>query len=63
MDEIQLDQSPLKCQHISADAVKSVGKSVEKIISREPDLNQRPKDLCVSHDHYSPPLYQLSYRG
>ena len=32
--------------------------STEK--SFEPDLNQRPKDFSISH--YSPPLYQLSYR-
>ena len=31
-----------------------------KITSFEPDLNQRPKD--VRRNHYSPPLYQLSYR-
>ena len=33
--------------------------------SFEPDLNQRPKDLCDQsawYNHYSPPLYQLSYR-
>ena len=28
--------------------------------SFEPDLNQRPKDTSIVH--YSPPLYQLSYR-
>ena len=32
-----------------------------KRFSFEPDLNQRPKDSCYWH-HYSPPLYQLSYR-
>ena len=31
-------------------------------MSLEPDLNQRPKDICMSNI-YSPPLYQLSYRG
>ena len=32
-----------------------------KKISFEPDLNQRPMDLCQGNN-YSPPLYQLSYR-
>ena len=31
--------------------------------SREPDLNQRPKDSFWCFAHYSPPLYQLSYHG
>ena len=31
-------------------------------MSLEPDLNQRPKDICLK-TIYSPPLYQLSYRG
>ena len=31
-------------------------------MSLEPDLNQRPKDICMK-TIYSPPLYQLSYRG
>ena len=31
-------------------------------MSLEPDLNQRPKDICMIIN-YSPPLYQLSYRG
>ena len=31
-------------------------------MSLEPDLNQRPKDICMKAI-YSPPLYQLSYRG
>ena len=31
-----------------------------KVISVEPDLNQRPMD--ISDGLYSPPLYQLSYR-
>ena len=30
-------------------------------VSTEPDLNQRPKDICCIA-LYSPPLYQLSYR-
>ena len=30
--------------------------------SLEPDLNQRPMDNCLKAN-YSPPLYQLSYRG
>ena len=30
-------------------------------VSTEPDLNQRPKDICCI-SLYSPPLYQLSYR-
>ena len=33
----------------------------KKLRSREPDLNRWPKDCYCSH--YSPPLYQLSYRG
>ena len=32
-----------------------------KMYSLEPDLNQWPMDLY--HSNYSPPLYQLSYRG
>ena len=34
----------------------------EKNYSLEPDLNQRPMDNCHINN-YSPPLYQLSYRG
>ena len=30
--------------------------------SFEPDLNQRPMDVCLLSTVYSPPLYQLSYR-
>ena len=30
-------------------------------MSLEPDSNQWPKDICLTY--YSPPLYQLSYRG
>uniref|UniRef100_A0A1I8A1M0 Secreted protein n=1 Tax=Steinernema glaseri TaxID=37863 RepID=A0A1I8A1M0_9BILA len=37
----------------SASSVLKVAK-----ISNQPDSNQRPKDL---RQHYSPPLYQLSY--
>ena len=33
----------------------------EKTFSFELDLNQRLKDSCLT-PHYSPPLYQLSYR-
>ena len=33
----------------------------EKTFSFELDLNQRFKDSCLT-PHYSPPLYQLSYR-
>ena len=36
--------------------------SKEKNYSLEPDLNQRPMDNCLNNN-YSPPLYQLSYRG
>ena len=33
-----------------------------KNTSFEPDSNQRPMDVCSVGAHYSPPLYQLSYR-
>ena len=37
---------------------------LNKKYSLEPDSNQRPKDICTLAQHrYSPPLYQLSYRG
>ena len=36
-------------------------KIVQKKHSFEPDLNQRPMDICLKVN-YSPPLYQLSYR-
>ena len=44
---------------------KKITKTVQsehKKISLEPELNQRPKDVC-NILLYSPPLYQLSYRG
>ena len=37
-------------------------KSMKKKNSREPDSNQRPKDIRL-FIHYSLPLYQLSYHG
>ena len=36
---------------------------IEKKNSLEPDLNQWPMDVCYKFANYSPPLYQLSYRG
>jgi hypothetical protein len=36
--------------------------SLQKKNSFEPDLNQRPMDYRFQCRHYSPPLYQLSYR-
>ena len=35
--------------------------AIMKKNSFEPESNQRPKDYCF-YVHYSPPLYQLSYR-
>ena len=34
---------------------------LQKLHSRETELNRRPKDIS-QFIHYSPPLYQLSYR-
>ena len=45
----------------SSENATTFQKSREKNLSLEPDSNQWPKDLC--NWLYSPPLYQLSYRG
>ena len=47
-------------QNIEAD--EQIKKSGEKKLSLEPDSNQWPMDACMI-SYYSPPLYQLSYRG
>ena len=41
---------------------KIVFEQRQQKVSREADLNHRPKDDYEIF-HYSPPLYQLSYRG
>ena len=46
----------------SNQGLHQVGPKKKKVTSLEPDLNQRPMDVCYVAN-YSPPLYQLSYRG
>ena len=46
----------LKCNDKSCEKIKKV-----KTFSSGPDLNQRPMDYWQIN-HYSPPLYQLSYQ-